>query len=119
LPTTKYPIPAAEAQGAMIGDDYLVLSGFTMGYDIATPKNYALRLRDPNAQWRAMDDLPNPVKAGITHGAFAVVGLKIYMCGGYLGGHPVRFVIVVVVVVVVVVSNAPPTPTNRLTCKCS
>jgi hypothetical protein len=35
-----------------------------------------------------MDDLP--VAAGITHGAFAVVGLKLYMCGGYLGGHPVR-----------------------------
>jgi N-acetylneuraminic acid mutarotase len=79
---------AAEAQGAIIGDDYLVVSGFTMGYNNATAKNYALRLRDPAAQWRAMDDLP--VTAGITHGAFAVVGLKLYMCGGYLGGHPVR-----------------------------
>jgi hypothetical protein len=76
----------------MIGDDYLVISGFSMSYKLATAKNYALRMRDPAAQWRAMDDLP--VTAGITHGAFAVVGLKLYMCGGYLGGHPVRNIIV-------------------------
>jgi hypothetical protein len=33
-----------------------------------------------------MDDLPAP--DGVTHAGFAVVGQKLYMCGGYLGGNP-------------------------------
>jgi N-acetylneuraminic acid mutarotase len=74
---------AAEAQGGIIGDDLVIISGFTMGYKQATAKVYALNLRDPLAPWRAMDDLP--VQPGITHAAYAVVGLKLYMCGGYVG----------------------------------
>jgi hypothetical protein len=31
-----------------------------------------------------MDDVPVP--AGITHGAVAIVGMKLYMCGGYVLG---------------------------------
>lgn len=85
----NYPLYVAEAQGAMIGEDLCVFSGFNEpdgGYDAATTRNYALDTSDPNAQWRRLDDLP--VSEGITHGGFVVVGTKFYMCGGYLGGHP-------------------------------
>jgi hypothetical protein len=75
---------AAEAQGGIIGDDLVIISGFTMGYKQATNKVYALNLRDPLAPWRPMDNLP--VSPGITHGAYVVVGFKLYMCGGYVGG---------------------------------
>ena len=54
-----------------------------MGYGKATAKNYALAVMNPNAKWHNMDDLP--VKQGITHGAFVVIGKKLYMCGGYVG----------------------------------
>lgn len=33
-----------------------------------------------------MDDMP--VEIGVTHGAFAVVGKKLYFCGGFYGGNP-------------------------------
>ena len=85
----SYPMPVAEAQGSMIGNDLVIISGFHEpdgGYDAATAKVYALDTSIPGANWRPMDDLP--VSQGITHGAFAVVGSKLYMCGGYLGGHP-------------------------------
>jgi len=84
-----YPFPTAESQGAMIGNDFIVISGFHAsggGYGAATAQNYALDTSNSNAKWRRMDDLP--VKEGITHGAFVVIGKKFYMCGGYLGGHP-------------------------------
>lgn len=45
-----------------------------MGYGKATAKNYALAVMNPNAKWHNMDDLP--VKQGITHGAFVVIGKK-------------------------------------------
>ena len=82
-------MPVAEAQGAMIGNDFVVISGFHEpdgGYDAATAKNYALDTTNSNASWRRMDDLP--VSQGITHAGFVVIGNKFYMCGGYLGGHP-------------------------------
>lgn len=60
-----------------------MISGFSNGISSATKKNYALNLRNPNADWREMDDLP--VAEGITHGAFAQDGTKVYMCGGYVG----------------------------------
>ena len=64
----------AEAQGAMIGNSFVIISGFSMGYGKATAKNYALAVMNPNAKWHNMDDLP--VKQGITHGAFVVIGKK-------------------------------------------
>lgn len=59
-----------------------------MGYGQATAKNYALSLQNPNGSWRALDDLP--VSQGITHGAFAVVGMKLYLCGGYVNANHVE-----------------------------
>jgi hypothetical protein len=55
---------------------------------VCTDKVYALNTTDPLAKWRAMDALPSYVNEGITHGAFVVIGSKLYMCGGYYGGHP-------------------------------
>ena len=76
----QYPIPAAEAQGAVIGNDLIVVSGFSEGYGQATKKNFALDLTNPDAGWRPIADLP--VSDGITHGAFTVVGSKFYMYVG-------------------------------------
>lgn len=73
----SYPLTVLEAQGAIIGDDFVVISGFTNGVSSATNHNYALDLTNPNANWRRVADLP--VRQGITHGAFAVVGTKLYM----------------------------------------
>jgi N-acetylneuraminic acid mutarotase len=70
----------------MIGKDLIIISGFKNGFYDVTAENYALDVSDPNAKWRRMDDLPVP--DGITHAGFAVVGQKLYMCGGYLGGNP-------------------------------
>ena len=33
-----------------------------------------------------MDDMPRPYD--VTHAAVAIVGMKVYFCGGYLGPHP-------------------------------
>lgn len=84
----KYPIPVAESQGAMIGDDFFIVSGFSQEWSLTTRKAYALNVNDPDAVWRRMDDIPVPEGVGITHAATAVVGTKFYMCGGYLGGNP-------------------------------
>jgi hypothetical protein len=76
----------AEAQGIVIGNDLVVVSGFFNGFDRATAQTFALDTIAATAVWRRMDDLPVP--EGITHAAFVVVGAKLYMCGGYIGGHP-------------------------------
>jgi len=76
----KYPIPVAEAQGAMIGNDFILFSGFTNGYGQCTTKNYALDITDANADWRELADFP--IAKGVTHSANVVVGKKFYMCGG-------------------------------------
>jgi len=72
----------------MIGNDFVIISGFRGSYRAATAENYALDTTNSNASWRRMDDLPELQSQGITHGAFVVIGNKFYMCGGYLGGHP-------------------------------
>lgn len=74
--------PVSEAQGLIIGDDFFVCSGFSRNIRTVTPRNYALDLRSSNTTWRRMDDLPAIVSAGITHAAYALVGMKLYMCGG-------------------------------------
>ena len=82
-----YPMPIAEAQGTIIGDDLVIISGFTGGYKKATNKNYAINLKDEKPKWRKIADLP--VKEGITHGAFALVGSSLYMyVGTYSHRHP-------------------------------
>ena len=80
----QYPITVAEAQGTMIGDDFVIMSGFKNGYINVTAETYALNMSDPAANWRRMDDMP--VALGITHVGFALIGKKAYRCGGYLGG---------------------------------
>jgi Kelch motif len=69
-------------------NDFVLVSGFYNGYDQATPQTYALDVRNgsTSSTWRRMDD--HPVSAGITHGAFAAVNKLLYICGGYVGGHP-------------------------------
>jgi hypothetical protein len=79
---TSYPFNVAEAQGEIIGTDLVVMSGFNNRYNQSTPACYACNLNVTSAQWCRMDDVP--VVAGITHGAFAIVGMKFYMCGRYV-----------------------------------
>ena len=67
----------------MIGKDFVLISGFSTSWGKTTAKTYALDVTNPNASWRSMDNLPEP--KGITHSAFVVIGMKFYMCGGYLG----------------------------------
>lgn len=68
----------------MIGEDFIITSGFKNGYSSATPETYALNLFTPGASWRRMDDMPFPL--GLTHLGVAVKGMKAYFCGGYVGG---------------------------------
>jgi len=87
----NYPMPVAEAQGALIGDHFLIVSGLNDengGYSDATLQNYARDLSIADSPWVAVDDLPT--NWGITHGAFVVVENVYYQCGGYQGGHPGR-----------------------------
>jgi Galactose oxidase, central domain len=83
-PLAPYPISVAESQGAMIGKDFVIFSGFKNGYSMATTETYALDMSVSNASWRRMDDMPFPL--GLTHLGIAVVGMKAYLCGGYVGG---------------------------------
>jgi N-acetylneuraminic acid mutarotase len=79
-----YPISVAEAQGTVIGNDFVITSGFKNGYNAATPETYAINMFNPNADWRRMDDMPFPI--GLTHLGVAVKGMKAFFCGGYVGG---------------------------------
>jgi len=81
----SYPIDIAEGQGGMIGTDFVIASGYFGGYSSATVQTYAYDTSDPNAIWRRMDDMP--VELGVTHAATVVVGEKMYIAGGYLGGN--------------------------------
>lgn len=83
--TVPYPIPVSEAQGTMIGRDFLITSGFKGGYAVATTETYALDVFTPGASWRRMDDMPFPM--GLTHLGVAVKGMKAYFCGGYTGAR--------------------------------
>ena len=83
-PLKPYPINVAEAQGSMIGKDFVIFSGFKNGYSMATTETYALDMSASDASWRRMDDMPFP--QGLTHLGIAVVGMKAYICGGYVGG---------------------------------
>jgi hypothetical protein len=62
----------------------VIFSGFKNGYNTATTETYALDLSVPTAVWQRMDDMP--FAAGITHQGVVVIGMKAYLCGGYIGG---------------------------------
>jgi N-acetylneuraminic acid mutarotase len=86
---SKYPLPIGEGQGAIVGDEMILISGFSGTFDYLTPKNYALDLKTPvSGSWREMD--PFPIAVGISHTAHAIDKSKgiIYVCGGYVGPHP-------------------------------
>ena len=76
-----------EGLGAMIGKDFVGVSGFTGNFQTVTKKVYAFDTTDSNAKWREMDEVPVPV--GFSHAAFAVVDESImYICGAYVGPTP-------------------------------
>lgn len=77
----SYPLKIREGQGLMIGNDLVVFGGFFNNFANVTNHTYALDVTVPGSSWRRMDDLPLPV--GITHAAYALVGTKAYVCGGY------------------------------------
>lgn len=81
---SAYPIYVGEAQGGMIGNDLVVTGGFHRGFATVAVDTYAMSAAD--GSWRRMDDFP--LAEGMTHAAFAIHGMKMYMCGGYIGGHP-------------------------------
>ena len=83
-----YPIPVAEAQGAMFGTDFVLFSGFTVNFfKPLTKKCYAYDTRqNTTGTWREMDDFP--AVNGSTHGAFVIIQNIMYLCGGYVGAHP-------------------------------
>ena len=82
----EYPLKIGEGQGAMIGNEFLVVSGFWNNFGAVTKEVYKLNTADANADWVQQDDIPGA--EGITHTGFVAVGQKFYICGGFIGGHP-------------------------------
>jgi hypothetical protein len=80
----------AESQGGMIGNDLVVISGFAGRWDKCTAKVYAYNTMssDATTTWQEMDNFP--IADGLTHGASVIVRDILYICGGYVGGHPGR-----------------------------
>lgn len=72
----------------MIGDDFVIISGFSKSWNLTTTKVFALNVSETDPIWRRMDDLPSPDGNGITHAATAIAASKLFMCGGYVGGNP-------------------------------
>jgi Kelch motif len=70
----------------LIGNDIVLFSGFLQNLTITTNQTYARNILESNSAWRRMDDMPTPI--GITHAAILAIGTKVYICGGYIGGHP-------------------------------
>ena len=77
-----------ETQGATIGSDIVVMSGFINNFANATNQTYARNVivNNGNSTWQRMDDIP--VAQGITHAAVAVAGKRVYFCGGFYGSNP-------------------------------
>jgi len=69
----------------MIGNDFVVAGGYYESVKNATCQTYALDTTDPSAEWRQMDDCQ--IELGVTHAATVVVGTKLFLLGGYLGGN--------------------------------
>jgi hypothetical protein len=72
--------------GAMIGDDFVIVSGFFDGFDGVTKKVYALKTTDPTAVWREMDEVPTD--QGFSHAAYSIKGTVMFVCGAYVGPTP-------------------------------
>jgi hypothetical protein len=76
-----YPLNVAEAQGKLIGNDFIIISGFDNGWTQVTNRNFALDMSNPNAEWRELAVMP-VFPEGITHSGYVVIGQKFFMCGG-------------------------------------
>lgn len=72
-----YPTRVAESQGRIIGNDFVIVSGFTHRFSSATDATRALDLTQPEASWRPL--APIPVPQGITHAAQVLIGDEFYM----------------------------------------
>ena len=81
-----FPNATEEAQSERIGNDLISTGGFFNRFKNVTTATFARDISSPNMPWRRMDDMP--VAVGITHGATVVIGMKMYMCGGYSGPPP-------------------------------
>jgi hypothetical protein len=91
-----FPFVVAEAQGSVVGNDLVVTGGFLYpSFSNLTNQTYAYRLGTAatgsggsSSAWVRQDD--HPYRNRVTHAPVAVVGAtrKLYMCGGYSGGHP-------------------------------
>jgi N-acetylneuraminic acid mutarotase len=79
----EYPISVAESMGSIIGNDFVIVSGFSGNFNSVTKKVFAIDVKNVSAKWREMDEVP---VQGFHHAAFAVDGLVMYICGAYSGG---------------------------------
>ena len=75
-----------ESTGLLVGNDFLAFSGFTNNFQGTTNQTFARDITVVNSPWRRMDDIPLAIS--ITHAATVRIGMKVYLCGGYLGAHP-------------------------------
>ena len=73
----------------MIGTDFCIVSGFLNGADDSTPNIYCIDTQNTKANWVKRVSLSDSqsiegtkLGVGISHGAEAVVGSRLYMCGG-------------------------------------
>ena len=72
--------------GLLVGNDFVVFGGFIDSFSGTTNQTFARDITIANSLWRRMDDIPLAV--AMTHAPTVRIGTKVYMCGGYLGGHP-------------------------------
>ena len=70
----------------IIGNDIVIFAGFVNKLSDVVNHTYARDVTFDDSPWRRMDDMP--LSVGVTHAATAVVGMSVYLCGGYQGGHP-------------------------------
>ena len=75
-----------EPMGLLVGNDFVSFSGFIDRFDATTNITYARDITTAGSPWRRMDDMP--LEVSVTHAPTVLVGMKVYMCGGYWGGHP-------------------------------
>jgi Kelch motif len=82
----EYPVETTEGMGLLVGDDMVSFSGFINSFKAVTNLTFARDITSANSTWRRMDDMPPSYD--VTHAATAIVGTKVYLCGGYRGAHP-------------------------------
>ena len=88
-PHGDFPISVVEGQGGMIGDNFCLVSGFLNNADDTTPDIYCIDSQNTDADWvervglKDSDSIEGTsLGIGLSHGAVAIVGPKLYLCGG-------------------------------------